>query len=101
MHNVVIIKTQRFALPKNFRFHEDFEQGRFGAFQYDEAYEFKIAFYGNARKRVREYVWADDQVLAEDNERDTTTLTFTSSQWIPIHHWLLSFGEGTQPIAPD
>ncbi|MCR5723827.1 MAG: WYL domain-containing protein [Treponema sp.] len=100
MHNVEIIKTKTFTLPQNFRFREDFEKGRFGAFQYDEWYEFKIIFYGEARNEVREWIWADDQRLEEDPEHGTTTITFTSSQWIPIQRWLLSFGENARPLAP-
>ncbi|MBR1403532.1 MAG: WYL domain-containing protein [Treponema sp.] len=96
MHNVELLSSESFDLPENFRFHEEFEQGRFGAFQYDEWYEFKIEFYGEARAHVRDFVWADDQTIEEK-----TTLTFTSSQWIPIVHWVLSFGKNAKPIEPD
>ena len=30
-----------------------------------------------------------------------TTLTFTSSQWLPVQRWLLSFGADAKPIEPD
>lgn len=101
MHNVQVIADAGFALPACWHFREDFERGRFGAFQYDECYEFKIAFYESARAAVREYVWADDQVLEEDAAEGRTLLTFTSSQWIPIQRWVLSFGGDAVPLAPD
>ena len=101
MHNVELLLSETFVLPKNFRFHEDFEKGRFGAFQYDEWYEFKIEFYGEARGHVRDFLWADDQTIEENQKEEKTTLTFTSSQWIPIIHWVLSFGKNAKPIALD
>ncbi len=101
MHNVQVITSRTFELPAGFRFHEDFEKGRFGAFQYDEAYDFKIEFSGEARTVVRECIWADNQIIEENQKAATTTISFTSSQWIPIFRWLLSFGENARPLEPD
>lgn len=100
IQNLSIIK-KTFTLPENYRFKEDFEKGRWGAFQYDETYEYKIEFYNDARNYIKEKLWADDQVLIDDNQNNKTTMTFTSSQWIPIRHWLLSFGGNAKPIEPD
>ncbi len=101
MHNVELIKSRTFELPANYRFRENFEEGRFGAFQYDEAYDFKLEFSGEARSIVRECVWSDNQKIEENQQADTTTISFTSSQWIPIFRWLLSFGENARPLEPD
>ena len=101
MHNVQVIISHSFELPDNFRFREAFEKGRFGAFQYDEAYDFKIEFSGDARSIVRECIWADNQIIEENQKAETTTISFTSSQWIPIFRWLLSFGENAYPLEPD
>ena len=101
IHALEFVKSRTFELPANFRFREDFEEGRFGAFQYDEAYDFKIEFSGEARSLVRECVWADNQKIEENQQADTTTISFTSSQWIPIFRWLLSFGENARPLEPD
>lgn len=101
MHNVQVITSHTFELPENFRFHEEFEQGRFGAFQYDEAYDFKIEFLGDARCVVRECIWADNQIIEENQKEERTIISFTSSQWIPIFRWLLSFGENARPLEPD
>ena len=101
MHEVQVITSQTFELPANFRFHEDFEEGRFGAFQYDEVYDFKIGFSGDARNTGRECIWADNQILEENQKTATTTISFTTSQWIPVFRWLLSFGENARPLEPD
>ena len=101
MHDVQVITSHTFELPANFRFHENFEKGRFGAFQYDEAYDFKIEFSGDARSIIRECIWADNQIIEENQKAATTTISFTSSQWIPIFRWLLSFGENARPLEPD
>ena len=101
MHDVQVITFRTFELPAGFRFHEDFEKGRFGAFQYDEAYDFKIEFSGEARNVVRECIWADNQKIEENQKDGKTTISFSSSQWIPIFRWLLSFGENARPLEPD
>ncbi|WP_022931251.1 helix-turn-helix transcriptional regulator [Treponema bryantii] len=101
MHNVQVITSKTFDLPANFRFREAFEEGRFGAFQYDEAYDFKLEFSGEARSIVRECVWSDNQEIEENQKEGTTVISFTSSQWIPIFRWLLSFGENARPLEPD
>ena len=101
MHDVQVITSRTFELPSNFRFREAFEKGRFGAFQYDEAYAYKIEVTGDARNIVREYIWADNQIIEENQTEGTTTISFTSSQWIPVFRWLLSFGENACPLEPD
>ena len=101
MHNVEILYSNTFKLPKNFRFREDFETGRFGAFQYDEEYEFAIEFYGEARSTIRENIWADNQTIEIDKKEGAVKLVFTTSQWIPVLRWVLSFGENACPLEPD
>ena len=101
MHDVQVITSRTFELPSNFRFREAFEKGRFGAFQYDEAYDYKIEVTGEARNIVREYIWADNQIIEENQKEGITTISFTSSQWIPVFRWLLSFGENACPLEPD
>ena len=101
MHHVEVIESQTFDLPKKFRFHEKAEQGRFGAFQYDDYFDFKIEFYGDARSNVREFIWSDNQKIEENQEENKTILSFTSSQWLPIQKWVLSFGADAKPLEPD
>ena len=101
MHNVEVLTSKSFDLPQNFRFRENFEKGRFGAFQYDEEYDFKIEFYGEARTIVRENLWAENQIIEEFPEENKNILSFSTSQWIPVLRWTLSFGENARPLAPD
>lgn len=101
MHNVEILYLNTFKLPQNFRFREDFETGRFGAFQYDEEYEFAIEFYGEARSTIRENIWADNQTIEIDKKEGAVKLVFTTSQWIPVLRWVLSFGANARPLEPD
>ncbi len=101
IHNLQLITSRSFKLPENFRFHEDEEKGRFGAFQYDDYFDFKIEFYGEARSFVHEYIWSDNQILEENPKENKTIISFTSSQWEPIQKWLLSFGEKARPLEPD
>ena len=101
MHNVELLTSKSFDLPPNFRFREDFEQGRFGAFQYDEEYDFKIEFYGEARTTVRENLWAENQIIEESPDEQKNTISFSTSQWIPVLRWVLSFGENACPLSPD
>jgi len=101
MHNVEILYSNTFTLPQNFRFREAFETGRFGAFQYDEEYEFAIEFYGEARSTIRENIWADNQTIEIDKKEGAVKLVFTTSQWIPVLRWVLSFGANARPLEPD
>ena len=101
MHHVEVIESETFELPDNFRFHEEEEQGRFGAFQYDDYFDFKIEFTGDARSNVREFIWSDNQKIEENLEEKKTILSFTSSQWLPVQKWILSFGADAKPLEPD
>lgn len=101
MQEVQVLTGMHFDLPENYRFAEDFEEGRFGAFQYDEAYDFKIEVYGEARNYLHESVWSENQQLEEFPDEQKTVISFTTSQWIPVEHWLLSFGSGAKPLEPD
>ena len=101
MHDLHVITSKTFELPPNFRFRENEEQGRFGAFQYDDFFDFRIEFYGEARSFVHEYIWSDNQIVEENQKENKTILSFTTSQWEPVQKWLLSFGEKARPLEPD
>ena len=101
MHDLHVITSQTFELPQNYRFREKEEQGRFGAFQYDDFFDFRIEFYGEARSFVHEYIWSDNQIVEENQKENKTILSFTTSQWEPVQKWLLSFGEKARPLEPD
>lgn len=101
IQNLVLQRDKTFTLPENYKFEESFEEGRFGAFQYDEAYSFKIEIYGESRNFLHERIWADNQIIEESNSENKSIITFTSSQWIPIEKWILSFGGDAKPLEPD
>lgn len=101
IYELTVLKDRHFNLPENFRFRETFEMGRFGAFQYDEAYDYKIEFYGESRNLLHEFIWADNQLIEEFPEQRKSIISFSSSQWIPIQQWVLSFGSGAKPLEPD
>jgi predicted DNA-binding transcriptional regulator YafY len=101
MHDVQVVTSQTFNLPANFRFREKEENGRFGAFQYDDFFDFKIEFYGEARSLLHEYIWSDNQIIEEKQQENKSIISFTSSQWEPVQKWVLSFGENVRPLEPD
>ncbi len=38
---------------------------------------------------VKDCIWADDQVLYDDESRDCTTIEFSSTQFFAIEAWIL------------
>ena len=45
--------------------------------------------------------WADNQTIEIDKKEGAVKLVFTTSQWIPVLRWVLSFGENARPLEPD
>ncbi len=96
-----IIKCEKtFKLPENYDFASQCSGGKFGAFVSAEKEKYKIDFYGSSRQYVKDCVWADDQIVIDDEEKGTTTITFTSSQSLNILEWILSQGGNAKPIKP-
>ena len=54
-----------------------------------------------ARSIIREDIWADNQTIEIDKKEGAVKLVFTTSQWIPVLRWMLSFGENARPLEPD
>lgn len=94
----VRITSKKFTLPNDFEFSTKCGGGRFGAFVSEEKEQFEIKFYDDARDDVKACLWADDQEITEDN--DSTTITFSASQYEPIMEWVLSQGAKARPLAP-
>lgn len=95
------ITDTTFELPEDFMFESRCGGGKIGAFCTDENYKFEIEFYGDARPVIREIVLADDEKIEEDDKRDATIVTFSSTQYYRIEEWMLSFGRNVKPISPD
>lgn len=97
----VAVTTRSFKLPADYTFEQHLDGGRFGAFVQGKSEKFVIEFYTYGRAFVKSCVWAEDQVLEEDEERNVTTITFHSNQLVAIEEWVLSQGGYAKPLAPQ
>lgn len=92
---------ETFLLPEDFEFEKHCGGGRFGSFSYDELDHYKIEFYENARQMLKDFVWADDQKIHDDETRNCTTIEFSSTQYLKIEEWILSQGCYAKPLEPQ
>lgn len=95
------ITKEDFKLPKDFEFEKKCGGGRFGAYQDEKKQKYVIEFYEDARYLVHSSIWAEDQILEEDDTEDKTTITFTASQSNNIMEWILTQGCNAIPLAPE
>ena len=94
------ITEKTFKLPKKFEFSNKCGNGRFGTFISENTDKYKIEFYDFSRPMVKSSIWADDQVLEDDEKRNCTTITFTSTQTVKVEEWVLSQGMYAKPLEP-
>ena len=87
-----------FTLPDNFDINNYSGGGRLGAFAGDKVEKFKIRFTGYAKEWIKNHKWADDQTFVEDEE--STTITFSSSQFEKVFESMLCWGRQAEPLAP-
>ncbi len=92
---------ETFSLPKDFEFEKHCGGGKFGSFSYNESEHYKIEFYENARQMLKDFVWAEDQKLYDDEARNCTTIEFSSTQYLKIEEWILSQGCYAKPLEPE
>jgi len=59
------VTADRFELPADFDFSSRCAGGKFGAFMGDDAVSFTIDFFEDARTYIKDFVWADDQVITD------------------------------------
>ena len=95
------ITEKTFKLPKKFEFSNKCGNGRFGTFISENTDKYKIEFYDFSRPMVKSSIWADDQVLEDDDKRNCTTITFTSTQTVKVEEWVLSQGMYAKPLEPE
>jgi predicted DNA-binding transcriptional regulator YafY len=95
------ITEKTFKLPKKFEFSKKCGNGRFGTFISENTDKYKIEFYDFSRPMVKSSIWADDQVLEDDDKRNCTTITFTSTQTVKVEEWVLSQGMYAKPLEPE
>ena len=94
----IVILPETFKLPKDFDINNYSGGGRLGAFAGDKIEKFKIRFTGYAKEWIKNHKWADDQTFTEDE--DSTTISFSSSQFEKVSKEMLSWGSQAQPLAP-
>ena len=94
-------ENRLFSLPKDFEFEKHCGGGKFGSFSYNESEHYKIEFYENARQMLKDFVWAEDQKLYDDELRNCTTIEFSSTQYLKIEEWILSQGCYAKPLEPE
>ena len=92
---------ETFLLPEDFEFEKHCGGGKFGSFSYNESEHYKIEFYENARQMLKDFVWAEDQKLHDDETRNCTTIEFSSTQYLKIEEWILSQGRYAKPLEPE
>ena len=95
------VTNESFTLPQNYDFTSRCGGGKFGSFMTDQIETYVIDFYGDARQYVKDCIWADDQEITENNDEDTTSITFSSSQSLKVREWVLAQGMNTKPIEPE
>lgn len=90
-----------FILPENYDFASRCKGGKFGLYIGDNSDEYEIDLYYDARQDVRDYIWADDQVIEENEEKKCTTIKFTSVQIVKVLGWVLAHGKYAIPRKPE
>lgn len=97
MTDIVVLKDE-FELPEDYEINKYSGGGRLGAFAGDNVEKFKVRFTGYAKDWIKQHKWADDQTFKEDEE--STTVSFTSSQFEKVLELILSWGRQAEPLAP-
>jgi len=92
------ISNENFELPEDFDFTSRCAGGRLGAFTGYEVEKYKIRFTGYAKEWIKHHKWANDQVFTEDE--DSTTITFSSSQFEKVFQLVLGWGINAEPLEP-
>ena len=98
MADIVVLKDE-FELPKDYEITKYNGGGRLGAFASDNIEDYKIRFTGYAKEWMKNHKLADNQTFKEDDE--STTVSFTSSQFDKVLELILSWGRQAEPLSPD
>lgn len=94
----IVVLNEKFILPKDYDINNYSGGGRLGAFKSDKVEKFKIRFTGYAKDWIKQHKWANDQTFKEDDE--STTITFSSTQFERVLELILSWGRQAEPLAP-
>lgn len=94
----IVVLEEEFTLPEDYDINKYSGGGRLGAFTGYDIEKFKIRFTGYAKDWIKHHKWADDQTFKEDDE--STTISFSSSQFEKVLGLILSWGQQAEPLAP-
>ena len=90
-----------FTLPKIYKFSQFTNNARLGTFGAEiEKKQYKIKVSGNTQELLKTVKFADDQNADYDSKNNTTTYTFTSTQFDMIFNYLISFTDEALPLEP-
>lgn len=93
------VTDEEFELPEDYDFNARCGGGRLGAFKGSKVDQYKIRFTGYAKEWIKQHKWADDQEFTEDDE--STTISFSSTQFDKVYELILSWGTQAEPLAPE
>jgi predicted DNA-binding transcriptional regulator YafY len=94
----ITMEEAQFEYPEDF----DPEALQDGAFSivYDEPIEVKILFSPEVARYIKERVWAKGQKII-DCEDGSVLLERTTSGWIDMKRWVMSFGEDAVVVESE
>lgn len=94
----VVVLNEEFDLPEDYDINNYSGGGRLGAYKGDKIENYKIRFTGYAKEWMKNHKLADNQTFKEDEE--STTVSFSSSQFDKVLELILSWGRQAEPLAP-
>jgi predicted DNA-binding transcriptional regulator YafY len=97
MQNAVL-SSKTFTLPPDYDYCSRVDGSSFGIFAGEKKYRFSVAFYDESKLWVEERKWAADQAF--EKTKESTVITFTSTQYDKVLEWVLSQGCRANPLEP-
>lgn len=95
------VLDETFTLPKIYKFSQFTNNDRLGTFGAEiEKKQYKIKVSGNTQELLKTVKFTDDQNTEYDSKSNTTTYTFTSTQFEVIFNYLISFADEVLPLEP-
>jgi hypothetical protein len=94
----VVVLNEEFELPEKYDINDFSGGGRLGAYKGDKIENYKIRFTDYAKDGMKNHKLADNQTFKEDEE--STTVSFSSSQFDKVLELILSWGRQAEPLAP-
>ncbi len=95
------ITADTFELPDDFEFKKHTGGGKMGVWSDTHTLNYRVEFFGVSKNFVKDYVWAEEQVIEDVPEHDSVVITFRSAQWQRVLGWILSQGAGARPLEPQ